>query len=120
MEEQKMKKSIFYLITGLLVLFLAACGGDDSSEESGSNENGDNQTESESSNTYEVEHAMGTATIEEDPEKIVVLTNHGTEALLLASHQLAPSNRGLAILGMNILATICKVLRSSVRKATLI
>ena len=82
MEEQKMKKSIFYLITGLLVLFLAACGGDDSSEESGSNENGDNQTESESSNTYEVEHAMGTATIEEDPEKIVVLTNHGTEALL--------------------------------------
>ena len=40
-----MKKSIFYLITGLLVLFLAACGGDDSSEESGSNENGDNQTE---------------------------------------------------------------------------
>lgn len=80
------EKSIFYLITGLLVLFLAACGGDDSSEESGSNENGDNQTESESSNTYEVEHAMGTATIEEDPEKIVVLTNHGTEALLFRHH----------------------------------
>lgn len=32
--------------------------------------------------TYEVVHAMGTTTIEGTPEKVVILTNEGTEALL--------------------------------------
>lgn len=36
----------------------------------------------ETSETYTIEHAMGTETIEGTPERIVVLTNHGTEALL--------------------------------------
>ncbi|MBB6453478.1 iron complex transport system substrate-binding protein [Salirhabdus euzebyi] len=52
----------------LFVLFLGACG----------------QTEDETTGEagFEVEHAMGTSTVPENPERIVVLTNHGTEALL--------------------------------------
>ena len=32
--------------------------------------------------SYTVEHAMGSTTLEKAPEKVVILTNEGTEALL--------------------------------------
>ncbi|AQQ54584.1 ABC transporter substrate-binding protein [Planococcus lenghuensis] len=56
------------------VLTLAGCGAE---EEAAAPETG---TEAETA--YTVEHAMGSTTIEGTPEKVVVLTNHGTEALL--------------------------------------
>ncbi|MEZ0481519.1 ABC transporter substrate-binding protein [Planococcus sp. SSTMD024] len=69
----------FYSIVALvaaLVLLLAACG----SEETETNtESGGDAAAAES---YTVEHAMGSTEITGDPERIVVLTNHGTEALL--------------------------------------
>ncbi|AJD90087.1 hypothetical protein JMA_07700 [Jeotgalibacillus malaysiensis] len=72
-----MKKfSLLLLIMSVAALILAACGG---SSESADEEPADS---GEAAETYTVEHAMGTAEIEGTPEKVVILTNEGTEALL--------------------------------------
>ncbi|MGP4073492.1 ABC transporter substrate-binding protein [Piscibacillus sp. B03] len=75
-------KLALLLIT--LVFALAACGGSDDTDENAGDQTDENQEESndEEAESYTVEHAMGEATIEGKPERIVVLTNHGTEALL--------------------------------------
>lgn len=64
----------------LLVIVLAGCGNS-GNEAANENEGSDeaNQTESPS---YTVEHAMGTTEIKGTPERVVILTNEGTEALL--------------------------------------
>ncbi|PKR77652.1 iron siderophore-binding protein [Halalkalibacillus sediminis] len=80
------RKLLAFLLLTSLVLVLAACGGDN--QENATEENAeDQQEESEEASeeefeSYTVEHAMGETTIEEKPENIVILTNHGTEALL--------------------------------------
>lgn len=75
-----MNKKHFILSFMLLLTIglLAACGT--SSEDSSSNDedNGDNSD----FEPYTVEHAMGETTVKEKPEKVVILTNEGTEALL--------------------------------------
>lgn len=72
-----MKKfSLLLLLMSVAALILAACGG--SSESSDEEAAGEGET----AETYTVEHAMGTAEIEGTPEKVVILTNEGTEALL--------------------------------------
>lgn len=72
-----LKKSYsFIALLAALVLLLAACGN---AEPEAKTEGTEGTAGAES---YTVEHAMGTATIEGEPERIVVLTNHGTEALL--------------------------------------
>lgn len=63
----------------MLMFLLAACsGGNEKADET--------ETKSDSpkqENTgYTVEHAMGTTTLEKTPERVVILTNEGTEALL--------------------------------------
>ncbi|WP_349409177.1 iron-siderophore ABC transporter substrate-binding protein [Pseudalkalibacillus sp. SCS-8] len=60
-----------------LVIALAACGGstDEGSDKEKEKDNGE-------STAYTVDHAMGTTEIPETPEKVVILTNEGTEALL--------------------------------------
>ncbi|RWZ54645.1 iron-siderophore ABC transporter substrate-binding protein [Halobacillus fulvus] len=63
------KKSGLLVSLLLLIAFLAACGSDSASSE-GDSEEGTNE---ESSASYEVEHAMGTTTLEEKPEKVVTL-----------------------------------------------
>ena len=63
----------------MLIFILAACGGGNE-EETGAEKNEDSpKTENTS---YTVDHAMGSTTIEKTPEKVVILTNEGTEALL--------------------------------------
>ena len=72
------KKAIFLRISVLIALIaLTACGASDQKEEA------NKSTEGEQAAGYDIEHSMGTTTtIDEDPKRIVVLTNHGTEALL--------------------------------------
>ncbi|MFJ8246017.1 ABC transporter substrate-binding protein [Peribacillus asahii] len=60
----------------LAVFVLAACGN---TKDEGT-EQADNKEKKETS--YTVEHAMGTTEVKGNPERIVVLTNEGTEALL--------------------------------------
>jgi iron complex transport system substrate-binding protein len=73
-------KSIRTLLSLLLVsslLLLAACGNAKEEEKNSTTNNDSKESES-----YTVEHAMGTTEIEKTPEKVVILTNEGTEALL--------------------------------------
>ncbi|MFC7687547.1 ABC transporter substrate-binding protein [Ureibacillus sp. GCM10028918] len=74
-------KSSFNKILGIFLLLtvciLAACSDSKSNEESKSAAPAE-----EKSKAYTVEHAMGSTDIPATPEKIVVLTNEGTEALL--------------------------------------
>jgi iron complex transport system substrate-binding protein len=69
-------KFLFALLAVFSIVVLAACG-DTESEESATSAANAEETES-----YSVEHAMGTAEIEGTPERVVILTNEGTEALL--------------------------------------
>ncbi|MEK5272239.1 MULTISPECIES: ABC transporter substrate-binding protein [unclassified Aeribacillus] len=74
---KKTSKLLFSIVAILMLAVIAACGNGDSKE--ASKENKESSTESQS---YKVEHAMGTAEIPKKPERVVVLTNEGTEALL--------------------------------------
>ncbi|WLR41349.1 iron-siderophore ABC transporter substrate-binding protein [Bacillus carboniphilus] len=72
-----MKKAwLFGLV--LLLGLMTACGNSETASSDEKNKD-DNKTEDTS---YTIEHAMGETTLEETPEKVVVLTNEGTEALL--------------------------------------
>lgn len=69
-------KSLFTLMTIMMVFLLAACGGNEEKETA-------EKTEPKTEDTsYTVEHSMGTETLEKTPERVVILTNEGTEALL--------------------------------------
>ena len=56
-----MKKIVAISLAAILVLFLAACGDKDKEEGEGA-----------SNETIEVEHELGTTTVEKNPEKVVV------------------------------------------------
>lgn len=68
-------KRFFVMISIFFLLLLAACG--QTKEDTAKTSN-----EGKEDTSYTVEHAMGTTTIEKTPEKVVILTNEGTEALL--------------------------------------
>lgn len=74
-------KMSFSRVLGILLLLtvsvLAACSDSEKNQEASSAE-----PAKENSASYTVQHAMGSTTITSTPEKIVVLTNEGTEALL--------------------------------------
>ncbi|NMH69077.1 iron-siderophore ABC transporter substrate-binding protein [Bacillus sp. RO3] len=70
----KFRKLLSLFIIASL-LFLAACGNKEEKDETAGKED-------QKKETYSVEHAMGTTEIEGTPEKVVILTNEGTEALL--------------------------------------
>jgi len=59
------------------ILFLAACGSTE--EKADDTQDTGNKTEDTS---YTIEHAMGSTTIDKTPERVVILSNEGTEALL--------------------------------------
>lgn len=67
-------KRFFVMISIFSLFLLAACG---QTKEDTATTGDENKEDS-----YTVEHAMGTTTIEKTPEKVVILTNEGTEALL--------------------------------------
>lgn len=70
-------KFIFTLISIMSILLLAACGNTD--EKADKEQDTGNKTEDSS---YTIEHAMGSTTIDKTPERVVILSNEGTEALL--------------------------------------
>ncbi|KPL58953.1 ABC transporter substrate-binding protein [Rossellomorea vietnamensis] len=67
-------KSLLSLLLISTLLFLAACGNKEEKDESAGNDTNEE--------TYTVKHAMGTTEIKGTPNKVVILTNEGTEALL--------------------------------------
>ncbi len=77
-------KSILIALMLTLILALTACGNnsEETTPETSDTEI-ENNAEAETNNTaYTVEHAMDTTEIEKTPERVVILTNEGTEALL--------------------------------------
>ncbi|MBN8201696.1 MULTISPECIES: ABC transporter substrate-binding protein [Bacillaceae] len=72
-------KSLLAILSVFTILFLAACGNNSEQDETADKEKEGNKTENTG---YTVEHAMGTTKLDKAPEKVVILTNEGTEALL--------------------------------------
>ncbi|KAB7707260.1 ABC transporter substrate-binding protein [Bacillus aerolatus] len=70
-----MKKISAALLTLLLLLVLGACGNKEETKEQP-------KEKKEPVESYTVEHAMGKTEIKGTPERVVILTNEGTEALL--------------------------------------
>ncbi|WP_079507029.1 ABC transporter substrate-binding protein [Mesobacillus jeotgali] len=72
----KVTKNLLMLISMFTILLLAACGtGEEKAKDTA-------EEPKQKEESYTVEHAMGTTTLEKTPKKIVILTNEGTEALL--------------------------------------
>jgi iron complex transport system substrate-binding protein len=71
-------KSLFAMISLITIFLLAACGNQ--AEDTAAEKKEDDKKAEDTS--YTVEHAMGKTTIDKTPERVVVLTNEGTEALL--------------------------------------
>lgn len=67
--------TLLAVFTALLLVVLAACGNS-------SDNKSESKDDSKSASTYTIKHAMGISKIKENPKRIVVLTNEGTEALL--------------------------------------
>lgn len=75
------KQHKLFLLTALLsVLILSGCGNN--SETTKESDTSEGETTPTTTEGYSIEHAMGTTELEKTPEKIVILTNEGTEALL--------------------------------------
>ncbi len=77
------------LLALIMVVILAGCGSNGTQNNASQPSNGEstgaaatNNGSGASGDSYEVVHAMGTETIKGTPQKVVVLTNEGTEALL--------------------------------------
>lgn len=68
-------KTIFLLLSVFCLVCLAACGNNEAGTKSTKSSEKDEQS-------YTVKHVMGETTIPENPKRVVVLTNEGTEALL--------------------------------------
>ena len=73
----KSLKTLFTLFSIIALFLLAACGG---TEEKTTEKKETEKPKEETS--YTVEHSMGSTTIKGTPERVVILTNEGTEALL--------------------------------------
>ncbi|WP_282172940.1 ABC transporter substrate-binding protein [Cytobacillus firmus] len=72
-------KSLLAILSVFTILFLAACGNSSEQDEKADKEKEGTKTEDTG---YTIEHSMGTTKLDKAPEKVVILTNEGTEALL--------------------------------------
>ncbi len=81
--KNKFMLALFSLMAAF-ALILAGCGKEEAKEEApATGAEAETPTENtEEASSYVVEHAMGSTEIPATPEKIVILTNEGTEALL--------------------------------------
>lgn len=70
-------KTLLTFLSIIAIFLLAACGG---TEEKTTEKEETPKTTEETS--YTIEHVMGSTTIKGTPERVVILTNEGTEALL--------------------------------------
>ncbi|MBP3966468.1 ABC transporter substrate-binding protein [Paenibacillus lignilyticus] len=80
-----LKKKHMWSVSVLLLTFaliLSACGQSDSGNNAGNNTGNASNSPAANSEEHKITHAMGEATIKGTPQRIVVLTNEGTEALL--------------------------------------
>ncbi|TFE01587.1 ABC transporter substrate-binding protein [Jeotgalibacillus salarius] len=82
-----MNKKLLLFIVACLVsaLVLAACGGSEEESTDATESNSGSsaeETESAEDGTIEVEHAMGTTTLEEKPERVVSLYQGATDTVL--------------------------------------
>ncbi|TFE00113.1 ABC transporter substrate-binding protein [Jeotgalibacillus sp. R-1-5s-1] len=80
-----MSKKLLLFIVACLVsaLVLAACGGSgEESTDATESDNASNASEETESGSIEVEHAMGTTTLEEKPERVVTLYQGATDTVL--------------------------------------
>lgn len=68
--------SILFLIS---IFLLAACGNNEAEKTEEKEKETEPKTEEVS---YTIQHAMGETTLDKTPERVVILTNEGTEALL--------------------------------------
>ncbi|GLH62227.1 iron-siderophore ABC transporter substrate-binding protein [Parageobacillus sp. G301] len=73
------KSKLSFLIAAVISL-LAILGGCGKNEEADPKQTNSNKKQTET--TYTIEHAMDTTEIKGTPERVVILTNEGTEALL--------------------------------------
>ncbi|WP_226669583.1 ABC transporter substrate-binding protein [Metabacillus litoralis] len=74
------KKSwLTLLLLSITMLILAACGN---TADEGKDETTEGTSDAPAEETYTIDHAMGSTEITGTPEKVVILTNEGTEALL--------------------------------------
>ncbi|KMY53282.1 iron siderophore-binding protein [Bacillus sp. FJAT-27231] len=77
------RKSFSTLLAAFLLVIVFALAGCGQEEKQTSQKNkASNETDTTESKPYMVEHAMGKTEIKGDPERVVILTNEGTEALL--------------------------------------
>jgi len=74
-----MFKKSWLIVCLAAFMILAACGTNGNNGNNGNNSSGDKKEEE---TTRTVKHAMGETEVPENPEKVVILTNEGTEALL--------------------------------------
>ncbi|WP_017729338.1 ABC transporter substrate-binding protein [Halalkalibacterium ligniniphilum] len=83
---RKKQSILFAIMISMLLLVVAACGSQSEQEPASGDSEQVNEEQASNEETtdgaYTVEHAMGTVEIEGTPERVVVLTNEGTEALL--------------------------------------
>ncbi|MBB6446302.1 ABC transporter substrate-binding protein [Bacillus benzoevorans] len=75
----KSMRSFLSFIMVMLLFALTACSGGNQAQTDAVKEEEKPKTEDTG---YTVEHAMGSTALEKTPEKVVILTNEGTEALL--------------------------------------
>ncbi len=84
--QSKAMKSLLFALMLTIILALAACGNESeqapAEPEASNTEVEVENTEEAESTSYTVEHAMGTAELDGTPQRVVILTNEGTEALL--------------------------------------
>ena len=73
-------KPLFSLIALLSIILLAACGNNDNTP--AASPSAASPSASADAQTIAVQHAMGETPVPAHPQRIVILTNEGTEALL--------------------------------------
>lgn len=77
-----MKSAALLAVILMLSVFLAACGGGKQEAQQGSSETKPNTGAAAADAPRKIKHVMGETDVPAKPQKVIILTNEGTEALL--------------------------------------